>query len=518
MTLIQPAGRCAAIGKRWVWVVMVLLCTALMVQGQEPKPEANGEVKSIKLPLHESAIVEAPWPIKHLSVTDSKIAIIQKQDLSPQKAVVEGKSLGSTDLVMWSENGEIRRFRIDVIVNLGGMKDELRKLFPKSNIELTQSHDVVLVSGTLARAEHAEQLHKYLDATALKYVDLTSVAGVQQVLLKVKVAEVSRTAIRALGVNAFIGGHDAFGGITIGPSQGGPINPLGVDFTAVRPGRLGATDLSQAVTVFAGFPQSDLFIFVQALAENQYLRLLAEPNLVALSGEEATFLAGGEIPIPVVQGAVGGASSGTSISIEYKEFGIRLKFRPIVLGDNSIRLKVAPEVSELTSSGAVVLQGFAIPALVTRKAETTLELKSGQSFAMAGLINHKDQADNSRVPGVGDVPVLGALFRSTRYQSDDTELVILVTADLVEPLSTAVTPPLPGSSLMRPNDWEFYALGILEGSGMKPPCCCSKWMKDRGMHRLKGPGAWEGAEDGPARSQANNRAPQIAATTMPASE
>ena len=176
---------------------------------------------------------------------------------------------------------------------------------------------------------------------------------------------------------------------------------------------------------------------------------------MALSGQEASFLAGGEYPVPVVQGGLQGT---TAISIEYKEYGIGLTFRPTVLGNGAIRLYVAPTVSSLTDVGAVTVQGFTIPALTIRKAETTLELYSGQTFGMAGLLQHEVNARNSRVPGLGDIPILGALFRSVRYRSRDTELVVLVTASLVEPMSAALAPLTPGAAHTAPNDWELYAL------------------------------------------------------------
>ncbi|HAU38151.1 MAG TPA: hypothetical protein DCX07_10615 [Phycisphaerales bacterium] len=244
------------------------------------------------------------------------------------------------------------------------------------------------------------------------------------------------------------------------------------------------------MTLFAGFPKIDLEVFLQALSENQYLRVLAEPNLVALSGQEASFLAGGEYPIPVVQGSTTGG--GTSISVEYREFGVRLQFRPTVLGENGIRLYVAPEVSELSDVGAVQIQGFRIPSVVTRKAATTLELKSGQSFAMAGLIRRSTSARTSRVPGLGDLPILGSLFRSVRYELGETELVVLVTAELVEPLDVDIQKqPVPGDFHIEPNDWELYAFGKIEGdleSRIKsdPPA----WVAQHRLQRLKGPGAW----------------------------
>jgi pilus assembly protein CpaC len=311
------------------------------------------------------------------------------------------------------------------------------------------------------------------------------VAGVQQVHVKVKVAEVSRTALRTLGVNALYTGSDFVGGQFIGPEGGGPLNPVGIIPSDTIP-------ISPGVTVFGAFLEQDFALFVQALAENQYLRILAEPDLVALSGEEASFLAGGEFPIPVVQGGIVG---NTAITIEYKEFGVRLRFRPTVLGDGTIRMYVAPEVSELSDIGAVVIQGFRVPAISTRRAETTLELKSGQTFGMAGLLRETASGRSSRIPGFGDIPILGALFRSVRYSRGETELVVLVTASLVEPMSSE--PPVPGQTHTEPNDWQFYGLGRLEGDPASLAPEYMQWLRDCGVANLKGPGGWAGYGDRP---------------------
>jgi len=263
-----------------------------------------------------------------------------------------------------------------------------------------------------------------------------------------------------------------------------------------------------AVTIFAGVPRADFEIFIQALAENQYMRLLANPTLVALSGEEASFLAGGEFPIPVVQGS-GGAGASNSVTIQYKEYGVRVTFRPVVLGDGTIRLNTAPEVSNLSDVGAVTISGFRVPALVSRKAETTLELNSGQTFAMAGLLQNTTEAINSRVPGLGDLPILGPLFRSVRYQKKETELVILVTASLVEPMSLGEVPPLPGFLHSDPNDWEFYLEGRLEG---KEPAKIgshdAEWLKQMNLDRLIGPGAWDSYNKPISSSQAGRASNQ----------
>ncbi|GAG01123.1 unnamed protein product, partial [marine sediment metagenome] len=222
------------------------------------------------------------------------------------------------------------------------------------------------------------------------------------------------------------------------------------------------------------------------------LKLLANPTLVALSGEKASFLAGGEFPIPIPQNSGSGA---TSITIEYREYGVRLTFKPIVLGDGTIRLYVAPEVSELTDVGGVSISGFTVPALLTRKFETTLELSSGQTFAMAGLIKESISATKSRIPGIGDLPVLGPLFRSVRYTKGETELVVFVTASLVEPLSLAQVSPLPGFLHAEPNDWEFYLEGRIESeepAKIHPDDI--ERLKQMGLDKLLGPGAWDSSD------------------------
>jgi pilus assembly protein CpaC len=376
----------------------------------------------------------------------------------------------------------------------------LQEMFPFSPLELNQSGDVLIIKGLLRNANQTVNLHEYFDKAGIKYVDMTSVAGVQQVQLDVRVAEVSRTAIRALGVNTFFSDGGSFWGVQPGSSSGGAV-VSGLGLNAATP---------SSVSVFGGFHVngSDFRTFIQALAENQYLRVLANPTLVALSGEEASFLAGGEFPIPVVQTGTGGESSGTSISIEYKEYGVRLTFRPTVLGDGTIRLYAAPEVSDLTTVGAVTISGFEVPALRTRKFETTLELKSGQTFAMAGLIKRNDDAINSRVPGLGDLPVLGALFRSVRYARGETEMVVLVTASLVEPLNLAAVPPLPGFLDEQPNDWELYLEGRIGG---KAPAKVSptdmKWLRQMGLDKLSGPGAWDSYENSTVPSQVDFKKP-----------
>lgn len=440
----------------------------------------------------ESTIVKAPWPMVRVAVTDPTIANVEI--LTPEQALLQGIKVGATDLIVWSEDEtQVQQWKVQVRLDTARFQKKLDELFPDASLEVSDFGETLIVKGLLRNADQVVQLHDYLEKTGTTYVDMTSVAGAQQVLIEIRVAEVSRQALRALGFNAFHTDDDYFGASRIGS-----IFPVGItpsagqvagDTTEFVFGEV--PTIGSQVTIFAGFPRADFEFFLQALAENQYLRLLANPTLVALNGEEASFLAGGEFPIPVAQGS-GGGSGGNAITIQYREYGVRVSFRPTVLGDGSIRLHVAPEVSERSSVEAVVIQGSVIPTLVTRKAETTMEMKSGQTFAMAGLLQNKTEAVNTRIPGLGDLPVLGPLFRSVRYQKNETELVILVTASLVEPMSLAEVPPLPGFLHSDPNDWEFYLEGRLEGKEpTKIHSHDAERLKKMDLDQLKGPGAWD---------------------------
>ena len=458
--------------------------------------------RELAVPAGHSSLIKTPWFVKQVSVADPEIADVQV--VAPDQVLIIGRQVGSTDLALWNEEGQVWQARIYVEIDLVKMSRDLNRYLPGAKLTLNQSQDVVVVTGTMQRAEQAESLHRFLETAGIKFVDMTGIAGVQQVMVKVRVAEASRTALRALGINALQTGDHFFGGSTIGG------NPNGIDI-GVPGGLNGAfagtnlpfkfntdTNIGSAVTLFAGFPNADLQIFLEALEDNQYLRVLSEPTLVAISGEEASFLAGGEFPVPVAQNSTTGG--GSNITIEFKEFGVRLRFRPLVLGDGNIRLHVAPEVSDLSSEGSIMLQGFEIPSILTRRAETTLEMKNGQTFAMAGLIDRNIIARVQKVPGLGDLPILGSLFRSVRYERGDTELVVIATVSLVEPMSTSADHLMvPGDAHIPPSDWELFMMGDIEGAGPRPTDVAAHWLQQHGLHRLKGPGSWT-SYDQPAAS------------------
>jgi pilus assembly protein CpaC len=320
-------------------LLLLVLCVMLLCNSAGMFAANPNIVKSqrecMTIIVGQSKIVKAPWPAIRVSVTDPKVANVQI--LTPDQILVQANKVGSTDLILWNKDETtVWQSCIYVSLDVEQYQQKLYAMFPHASLQLEQSGDVLIIKGLLRSADEAAQLHKYLEKTGTEYVDMTSVAGTQQVQLEVRVAEVSRTAIRALGFNIFNAGTDnLFGnyslGVQPGTSSGGAL-VTGQGLNLATPSSVSPASVTApaSVTVFAGFG-NDWRAFIQALAENQYLRVLANPTLVALSGEEASFLAGGEFPIPVVQGTTGGTSIGTSISIEYKEYGVRLSFRPIVL-------------------------------------------------------------------------------------------------------------------------------------------------------------------------------------------
>jgi pilus assembly protein CpaC len=327
--------------------------------------------------------------------------------------------------------------------------------------------DTLVLRGSVPDPTAADQVVQLAGIYAKKVQNQMRVAGVQQVLLRCTVAEVNKRALRQLGLNGWMAGDNFQDAFLV--QQLGGINPANIGAAAntnvagtvpILTGTNGIP-LVQATTFSVGFPSVQMQLFVQALRENGLLRVLAEPNLVAITGQTASFLAGGEFPVPIPQYQ-------DTITIEFKEFGVRLNFTPTVLGGQMIRLRVAPEVSEPDFSTAVQFAGFVIPGLTQRKAETTVEIGNGQTMAIAGLLSEELRGVARKIPGLGDIPVLGALFSSVEYRKSNTELVILVTPELAEAMTPGQVPTVPGEFMTEPNDFELFGLGLLEGRVSRP--------------------------------------------------
>jgi pilus assembly protein CpaC len=290
-------------------------------------------------------------------------------------------------------------------------------------------------------------------------INLIRVPGPQQVLLQVRIAELGRRALREIGADilAIDPGTGNIFGTQIGGASVSGLGTLNEFLSAVA---AGAT--TGSTTAFGIFPSGDWEILLRALRQNRVATLLAEPNLVAMSGHKASFLAGGEFPVTVPQAVSGG---GTTVTVEFKPFGVQLEFIPYVLDDESIRLSVRPEVSIVDErlSVTLVAGGDPVPGTNTRTAETTVELRQGQTLAMAGLVQLSKEGNSSRIPLLGDLPYVGPLFSNTSHSRDETELLVLVTPHLIAPMEADQTPPVPGQEIQDPNDCEFYFLNRIEG-------------------------------------------------------
>ena len=436
--------------------------------------EVQNRTKNVTVALGHTVIITTSQPLKRVQAIDSEVAFVQS--VSPQQLLVSGVGYGTTQVLVWSEAGEQNVFQITVVLDLSLLNEAIRKIDPQSDVVASPIGGHIVLSGTVSGSTPAERMVRLAelslppntgdrDYTVQNHLD---VSGEYQVLLRCTVAEVNRSAIRQLGINGFMAGDHArdmfvvnqLGGIN--PSNiGAAANALVTESIPFLTGEVGIP-LSQATTLSLGFPRVQMQLFMKAMADNSLVRILAEPNLVVISGETATFLAGGEFPVPVPQATTGGTA--TTITIEYREFGVRLNFTPVVKAGGRIRLRVAPEVSELDFTNAVQLAGFLIPGLTQRRSETTIELGSGQTIAIAGLLSDEVRRIASYVPGIGELPVLGALFRSVEYRRRSTELVILATPEIIAPLNPHEVGPIPGQDLLEPSDWDLYALGLLEPS------------------------------------------------------
>jgi pilus assembly protein CpaC len=403
---------------------------------------------SIRLTVNKSTVVTTTRPYKQVSVGQPEIADVNT--IGPNNILITAKKAGSTQLIIWDDQNQSQVADIQVTLDLGALQSQLNSMFPGTKIEVQSLNGAVALKGRVPDLQTAEQASSAAAPFGAKVLNYLEIGGGQQVMLQVRFAEVSRGATSALGVNfAVTDGTSSYGSNVSGLAPN--------NLTSGNQSTLEQGSISSAVTLFAAGVQGDsaFRLFLSALRQNNLLRILAEPNLTAISGQEASFLAGGEFPVPVPQsGGAGGGS--TAITIEYREFGVRLNFVPIVLGDGRVRLKLSPEVSDLDFSTPIVISGSRIPVVNKRRVNTTVELADGQTFAIAGLLDNSVNATNDAVPLLGDLPVLGALFRSVRYERHETELVVLVTPKLVAPLNPDQVPALPGEKWRHPTDPELF--------------------------------------------------------------
>jgi pilus assembly protein CpaC len=446
------------------FTIALALIPALTLRAAEtlaPLSVENREVQRLDLGVGKSKVLDTPMPIKRASLANPEIA--DTVVLSPTQIYLTGKTVGVTSLTLWQDNGKMfATFDVVVSPDLTRLKENFyRTLSDEQGIQVTANHDNITLSGTVSNTVNLTRALGIAEAYAPKKVmNLLQVGGVQQVMLEVRVAEMNRELIRRLGVNLGAVARDGFGVTALNQLTsligGGSVSGAGGAFSSSS---TLVQDVTGGINSALGFRTGSITWtgYIDALKEQNIVKVLAKPTLVALSGQEAAFLAGGEFPIPVPQ-AFG------VLSIQFKKFGVGLTFSPTVLSNRHINITVAPEVSELDFSNALRLQGFTIPAITTRRASTVIELADGQSFAIGGLLRDNVRESVKKFPVLGDIPILGALFRSSSFQKNETELVIIVTPHLVKPLDmTAQT--LPTDYYVEPNDFEFFLMGYAEQGG-----------------------------------------------------
>lgn len=407
---------------------------------QVPATQAqeSSEPQTLHLLVGRSLVISSPTRIKRISLADPNIA--EAIVVSPTQVLVNGKTPGGVSLLLWDEADQSQAFEVSVDIDVLGLSQKIHEVFPAENVHIDTSKDVVILTGKISSAAVADKILEVVKGAAPKVTSMMEVpvAPAGQILLQVKFAEVDRTKIDQLGFN-FISLPGAKNVGTVSTQQFGP--PQLASVTGGRSAVNSTVSLSDLLNVFIFRPDINFAATIKALSERNVLQILAEPNLMTQSGKDASFLAGGEFPFPILQGVGAGGAAG--ITIQFREFGVRLGFTPTLTPDGSIHLKVKPEVSSLDFSNALTIQGFLIPALSTRRVESEMDLKDGQSFAIAGLVDNRVTEQFQKIPGIGDIPILGKLFQSKTLNRSNSELLVLVTPRIVQPLTSDKLPPGP---------------------------------------------------------------------------
>ena len=410
--------------------------TTLPSESQQPQGSAP-----LRVMVGKSLLINTTERLKRISVTDGGIAFAQV--ITPTQILVHGKSPGEVSLLIWDQLERSRSFDLRVDVDVSACAEEEHRVFPDEQIAVTPSRAAVVLSGHVSTEDVAKRAGELASAYSPKVVNVLTFGpvGAQEVLLQVKFAEVDRTALTQLGVN-FIstGAANTVGTVTTGQFGGfGPqtLTPSNQSASGTTVATAPATTISNVLNLFLFRSDINLGATIQALETKNLLQILAEPNLIAVNGKEASFLAGGQFPFPIVQPGAGF----TAVTISFKDFGVRLQFTPVIMPNGNIHLKVAPEVSTLDFANALTISGFTVPALSTRKAETEFELQDGQSFVIAGLMDNRVTDIYNKIPGLGDIPILGNFFRSKSLQKSNSELMVLCTVHRISPNAEQPAPP-----------------------------------------------------------------------------
>jgi len=396
--------------------------------------QAQTSAEDLRLTVGKSVVIDYPSDIRQISTSNPEI--VDASPVTTREILLHGKGLGTATMVVWSKSGQRTFYNVNVELNIDPLKKLLKDSFPSENIKVTSSRDSVTLSGRVSSkdvAERAVAASQPFGKTVVNTLIIAAAPVEKQILLRVKFAELDRSVAADYGVNIVSTGATN----TIGRTTTGQFSPP-------VPNQVGGTgnssfSIADALNIFAFRPDLNLGAFIKALQTKGVLQILAEPNLVTSNGKEANFLVGGEFPIPILQG---GSNSG-AISIQFREFGIRLRFTPVLTDNKTIKLSLKQEVSTIDIANGVSINGFRIPALSTRRAETDIELMEGQSFIVAGLVDNRETDSYSKIPGLGSIPIFGALFKSRSDTKSRSELVVMVTPEITVPLGPGDAKPIP---------------------------------------------------------------------------
>ena len=393
----------------------------------------------LRVMVGKSLLINTTERLKRVSVTDPTVA--DALVVTPTQVLVNGLAPGEVSLLIWDELERSRSFDLRVDVDISAASEEMHRLFPDEQINVTPSRSAIVLSGHVTTEDVSKHAGALASAYSKNVVNVLTFGpvGADEVLLEVKFAEVDRTAMTQLGINVFSTGvGNTLGTVTTGQFGGITVSPITTTTGGSGTGTSTTTTVSNLLNMFFFNPQIRLGAVVQALQSRNLLQILAEPNLVALNGKEASFLAGGEFPFPVAQQNASGIAT---VTIQFREFGVRLKFTPVIQPNGNIHLHVAPEVSTLDFADAVTVAGTTIPAISTRKAETEFELQDGQSFVIAGLMDNRVTNVSNKFPFLGDIPILGNFFKSKSDQKSNSELMVLCTVRKISPNTQSPNPP-----------------------------------------------------------------------------
>ena len=412
--------------RRGGWTVALALAAGLQCG------YAQSGAEDLRLTVGKSIVIDYPSDVRQISTSDP--GIVDASPVTTREILIHGKGLGTGTLIVWNKTGERTFYSITVEANLDPLRRLIKETFPNEDIRVQSSRDSISLVGRVSSAqvgERATALAAPFGKTIVNNLRIIAGPVEKQIVLRVKFGELDRTKTSQLGVNLISTGA----GNTVGRTSTG-------QFTSPIPdvqGRNTTLSITDALNIFAFRPDLNLAAFIKALQSESILEILAEPNLVTTNGKEASFLVGGEFPVPVVQGT---ANAG-AVTVQFREFGIRLLFTPLITENKTIKMHLRQEVSTIDLANAVTLNGFTIPALSTRRAETDIELAEGQTFIVAGLLDNRETENYNKIPGLGNLPILGYLFKSKDVRQTRTELVMLVTPEVTRPLEPGEKMPLP---------------------------------------------------------------------------